>query len=149
MKRVIAAIVLAAAVHFIFGAVWFTLFMHQWLQGIRMTREQLLQAAGGREPVLQYFIAFLCSLAMANTLAWLMIRLKTVSAGAGAKLGLITGLGFAFAAMWTENAFEQRTIQSTLVSGGYPVIGMVLMGIVLGAVMARAVEAPKGNRVAA
>jgi hypothetical protein len=49
------------------------------------------------------------------------------------RVGLVLGFGLAFTAMVTELVFEARSGQFLLIAGGYPVVGCVVMGAILGA----------------
>ena len=149
MNRIrVAPVVVAALVHFIFGAVWYTALSEAWLRGIGKTTEELMAATGGKEPIAPYLVSFLCSLVIGYTLAWLLPRVGTVSAATGAKLGLILGIGIVVTTTWTEYAFEMRSFGITAINAGYPAIGMILMGAIIGGWNARA-DRPKQRMAAA
>jgi Protein of unknown function (DUF1761) len=120
---------LSAVVHFFLGAVWFTVFTGPWLEGVGKTEEQLLQSGSSWAP---YVVAFIANLGIAYVLA-LVIATGEQSLGAGIRWGAVLGFGVALTAMVTESIFEARPFPYMLIAAGYPVIGMMLMGAILGA----------------
>jgi len=130
MKVNWGAILLAAIVHFGFGAVWFTAFSAPWRAGTRMSPEELQQWMT-HPNFWPYIISFLCSLGMALVISWVMVVSCKFSLFRGIVSGLMVGIVAALA-MITEMAFEYRTSTFMFISSAYPLIGSVLMGIVLG-----------------
>ena len=130
MKINWGAILLAAIVHFGFGAVWFTAFSTAWRAGTRLSPEEL--AAYMAHPNFwPYMISFLCSLGMALVISWVMGVSCKFSLFRGIIVGLMVGIAAALA-MITEMSFEYRTATFMFICAAYPLIGSVLMGIVLG-----------------
>ena len=62
------AILVAAIASFLFEALWFSVFMNEWLAGIGRTREWLTTATGVT-PAVQYAVAILCSVIAAAILS--------------------------------------------------------------------------------
>jgi len=130
MKVNWGAILLAAIVHFGFGAVWFTTFLHPWLAGTRMSAEE--QQMWMTHPSFwPRIISILCSIGMALVISWVLGISCKFSLVRGAVVGLMVGIVAALA-MITEMAFEMRSSSFMFISAAYPLIGSVLMGIVLG-----------------
>ena len=75
----VLAVVAAAIVHFLLGAVWFTLLGNAWLRGIGKTKEQLNPTA------LPYVVAFVCNLLLAYALAWVIARAGEQSVRSGSR----------------------------------------------------------------
>jgi len=136
-----SAIVLAAIVHFGFGAVWFTALSKPWQAGTRIPPEEM-QAYMAHPNFWPYFISLLCSLGMALVISWVMGGFGKYSLFRGIVAGLMVGIVAALA-MITEMAFEMRSSTFMFISAAYPLIGSVLMGIVVG------VWKPKGVTAAA
>jgi hypothetical protein len=124
------AILLAAIVHFGFGAVWFTTFSKPWQAGTRMSPEEV-QAYTAHPNFWPYIISFLCSFGMALVISWVLGSSCKFSLFRGIVAGLMVGLVAALA-MITEMAFEYRSSQFMFISAAYPLIGSILMGIVIG-----------------
>ncbi len=124
------AITLAAVVHWLFGAVWFTVFAKPWQAGLRMSPEEL-QGYISHPNYWPYIISFICSLVIAYVIArWVGVYDKH-RLFHGISVGILVGLAAALA-MVTEMVFEMRSRPFMLISALYPLIGCVLMGIVIG-----------------
>ena len=130
MKINWGAILLAAIVHFGFGAVWFTTFSKPWQAGTRLSPEEL-QSYMSHPNFWPYIISFLCSLGMALVISWVLGMSCKFSLFRGILAGMMVGLVAALA-MITEMAFEYRSSTFMLISAAYPLCGSVLMGIVIG-----------------
>ena len=130
MKTNWLAVVAAAMAHFFLGAVWFSGMKGAWLAGVGKTEQELMQQGS---PGMAYGIAFVCNLIMALVLAKVIAASGRWSATGGMRVGLVLGFGLAFTALATELVFEARPAEFLLIAGGYPVVGGVLMGAILGA----------------
>ena len=130
MKINWGAILLAAVIHFGFGAVWFTAFSKPWQAGTRMSPEEI-QAYTAHPNFWPFIISFLCSFGMALVICWVLGTSCKFSLFRGIVAGLMVGLVAALA-MITEMAFEYRSSQFMFISAAYPLIGSILMGIVIG-----------------
>jgi Protein of unknown function (DUF1761) len=130
MKINWGAILLAAIVHFGFGAVWFTTFSKPWQAGTRMSPEEI-QAYTAHPNFWPFIISFLCSFGMALVISWVLGTSCKFSLFRGIVAGMMVGLVAALA-MITEMAFEYRSSQFMFISAAYPLIGSILMGIVIG-----------------
>lgn len=130
MKTNWFAVIAAAIAHFFLGAVWFSGMKSAWLAGTGKTEQELLQQGS---PAMAYSIAFVCNLIMALVLAKVIAASGRWSATGGMRVGLVLGFGLAFTALVTELVFEARSAQFLLIAGGYPVVGCIVMGAILGA----------------
>jgi hypothetical protein len=130
MKVNWGAIFVAALIHFAFGAVWFITLSKRWLEGTRMSPEEL-QAYMSNVNVWAFLICFLCSLGMALVISWVLGISCKFSLFRGLIAGLMVGIVAALA-MITEMAFEMRSSTFMFITATYPLVGCVLMGIVLG-----------------
>jgi hypothetical protein len=124
------AVIVAAVVYFVLGAGWFTFFSQAWLAGIGKTMEQMQHS--GVPPAVPYALAFVCNLIMAYALAFLAGITAHTKASSGAKLGALLGIAFVATAFATEYAFEARSVQIFAINAGYPVVGMIIMGAIVG-----------------
>jgi hypothetical protein len=130
MKVNWGAILLAAIVHFGFGAVWFTTFSAPWRAGTRLSPEEM-QMYMSHPNFWPYIISFLCSIGMALVISWVMGVSCKFSLFRGIVAGLMVGIVAALA-MITEMAFEYRSSTFMFICAAYPLCGSVLMGIVIG-----------------
>ena len=126
------AVIVAAIVDWLAQAGWFTAFSRIFTEGLGLTPEQVEAGKSHMSPW-PFVIAFVANLVMALVLAKVIAWVGEWSASGGARVGLILGLGIAFTAMATANVFEQRPLSFILVSAGYPVVGCIIMGAILGA----------------
>src|SRR5437764_699878 len=126
------AVIVAAIVDWLAQAGWFTGFSKIYVAGLGLTPEQV-EADKAHATIWPYVIALLANVVMALVLAKVIAWVGEWSASGGARVGLILGLGIAFTAMATANVFEQRPLSFILVSAGYPVVGCIIMGAILGA----------------
>lgn len=127
MKINWGAVLLAAIVDFLLGAVWFTLFKAQWTAGADQDA-----ASGASHPDFwPYVISFLCSLLLAYVIARIVASSASHTLLRGLSAGALVGLA-TFAAMVTEMAFEMKGRNFMAISAGYPLVGCILMGLVIG-----------------
>ena len=124
------AILLAGVADWILGAVWFTVFANQWRMGMAMPAAEL-QTYMPHPNFWPFLVAFLCDLLMAYVIARLVAGSATHNLFRGIIVGLLIGLAAAMA-MVTETVFEIRPGSFVLISAGYPLVGCILMGIIIG-----------------
>ncbi len=124
------AVGVAAVTYWLLGAAWFTLLTRPWLAGIGKTQEQLRQAGS---PALAYVVALVCNLLMAYVIAWVIVATGEQTALRGIKVAALLWVGLVGAAMATEFVFEARSLQIFAIVAGYPLVGGVIMGAILGA----------------
>jgi len=138
MKINWGAIVVAALIHFGFGAVWFTAFANAWKAGTRIPPEEM-QVYMSHPNFWPYLISFLCNLGMALVISWVLVVSCKFSLFRGIITGLMIGIVAALA-MITEMAFEMRSSTFMFICAAYPLIGSILMGIVIGVWKPKGVE---------
>lgn len=131
------AILVAAVAHWLFGAVWFTVFSKQWQAGLRMAPEEL-QAYASHPNYWPYVISMLCNLVLAYVIARVLSAYDHPRLFRGMGIGVLIGLAAAVA-MVTELSFEMRSPLFMGLSAGYPLLGCLLMGIIIGAWKPKAV----------
>ena len=125
------AILVAAIASFIFEALWFSVFLNEWLAGIGRTHEWLMSS--GMSPALQYGVAILCAVIAAAVLSLCIQASGEHSARRGVLVGVIVWLGFVATSWATEYIFEVRTIQIYAINAGFWLLDLVLMGVIVGA----------------
>jgi hypothetical protein len=128
------AVIVASIVHFVVAAVWFTLLTNQWLAGIGKTKEVMMQQAGGGPVFYPYFVACLCNIGTARVLAQVIVATSAnPTAWHGMRVAFYAWGGFVATTFLTEYVFELRPVSIYLITAGYPLIGMLIMGGILGA----------------
>ena len=129
------AVLLAAALSYAFGAVWYMMLAKPWMEAAGLTEDTVNRS----NPV-----PFIVSAIAAIVVAGMMRHIFALSGIEGAAKGLVSGIGLGLfvAVPWlaTNYAFAGRPGRLTLIDGGYAVGGSAIMGLVLG-LMASGAEA--------
>jgi hypothetical protein len=136
------AIVVAAIACFVFDAIWYSLFLQQWLRGVSRTLNDL--KATGVSEYWPYAIALAMAMVMAAAISCITQLTGPQTAARGIRVGVLLSLAFVVTAFATEYAFEWRW-QLFAINAGYSLIGMSLMGAIVGGWKK---EAPEGARSA-
>ena len=122
------AILIATAVAFVLGGLWYgPLFGQAWLTALGKTEEDI-------EPSpMPFVISFFTAALTSVVLAGLMLALGITGVVDGALFGLIVGIGFIATAMASDSAFCGWGMPLFLIQSGYRVAYSVLMGAIIGA----------------
>lgn len=134
-----AALIVAALVNFVFEAVWFSVFMNQWLAGIGHDRKWLMNSGVGPNfQYLQYLLALLCAFVMAMGMSWVMQKTGEQSAVRGLQVALLVWFLFVLTDHVVGDIFALVPLSAFLVNAGYMLVGMCIMGVIVGAWKAKA-----------
>ena len=128
------AILVAAIADFLLAAGWFSLLAKPWVADLRMSTEEIAYYKAHMTPW-PYVIAFLGNLILAYGLACVITPTGEARAHTTAR-GLRYGFGFGVmlaTALVTELIFERHTATFMAIAAGYPFLGMIVMGAILGA----------------
>jgi len=128
------AVLAASFLGFILGYVWYgPLFGHAWLRATGMDEDQIAQ---GNMAVI-FPLALLFQFIMAMVLSMFFYGNPAsnlqVTAGSGALLGFLAGVGLVSMALSVTALFEQRPRNYFLINGGYWTLLFTLMGLIIGA----------------
>ncbi|HKW56954.1 MAG TPA: DUF1761 domain-containing protein [Candidatus Acidoferrum sp.] len=130
MKTNYAAVVVAAVVYWLLGALWYgVLFSKPWMALEHLTDAQ----AQSMNPVLPYVITFALNLLIAFVLAQLCAWRNANTAAKGASLGILLWIGFVGPVTFTTNMYEMRPLELFAINEFFSLAGLCLMGIILGA----------------
>ena len=130
MKTNYAAVVVAAVVYWLLGAVWYgVLFSKPWMALENMSMEQ----AQSMNPVLPYIITFVLNILIAYSLAQICIWRNANTLGRGASVGVLLWIGFVGPITFTTYMYEMRPRTLYAINEFYPLAGLVLMGAIIGA----------------
>jgi Protein of unknown function (DUF1761) len=121
------AIIVAAALGFAAGAVWYGVLGKQWMAALGLTKEQL-----GRSPT-PFVIAAIAELVMAWVLAGVIAHLGPVTIRSGAISAFFIWLGFVATTLTVNYAYGQRKPALMVIDAGHWLAVLLVMGIVLGA----------------
>jgi hypothetical protein len=133
------AILVAAIASFLFEALWFSVFMKEWLAGIGRTMEWL--TSSGMSPAIQYAVAILCSVIVATVLTICIQASGEQTALRGILCGAVIWFGFVATSWAKEYIFEVRTLQIFAVNAGYSLFDLMLIGAIVGAWKKKSVSA--------
>ena len=124
------AIIAAAVVNIGLGSLWFSpvLFQKPWV-AMRVDKNPM---SGVVSPLL-YVITAVGALVSAITLDWIIGLAHASSLLGGAIIGLYAGLGFVAPAILGDNLFNERPFKLYLIVAGFPVVSLLLMGAIIGA----------------
>ncbi|MFD0982298.1 DUF1761 domain-containing protein [Tropicimonas aquimaris] len=123
----ILAVLIAAAVAWIFGALWYSVMSQRWLDAAGLDEENIDRA----NPV-PYVLSFLCAVLVAGMTRHILVSSGVTGFGGGLVSGL--GLGLFIACPWiaTNYLFAQRQPALIVIDGIYAAVGCALIGGVLG-----------------
>jgi hypothetical protein len=127
------AIGLCAFIGMAVGALWYRIFGARWMAAAQMT-------GGMRHGVVPYVVGFVGNFVIAIGIAGLLGHF-----GPGNQIsirhGIITGagawLGFTITTMATNYAFAGRRAALLAIDGGYWLVNMTIMGVIIGAMGVR------------
>lgn len=125
------AILVAAIASFLFEALWFSVFMSEWLAGIGRTMEWLVHS--GMSPAIQYGVAILCSVIVATVLTICIQASGEQTARRGILCAAVIWFGFVATSWAKEYIFEVRTLQIFAINAGYSLFDLMLIGAIVGA----------------
>jgi len=130
MKTNYAAVFVSALAYWVLGAVWYGfLFSKPWMALEQMTPEK----AAGMNPVLPYVITFVLNLLIALVLAQICSWRNANTAARGAAVGTLLWIGFVGPVTFTTSMYEMRSMQLFAINEIYPLAGLILMGLIIGA----------------
>jgi hypothetical protein len=130
MKTNYGAIVVSAVAYWMLGALWYgVVFGQRWMALEGITMEQ----AKSVNPVLPYLITFVLNLLMAFVLAQLCLWRNANTAARGAAVGVLLWIGIVGPIVFTTYMYEMRPKELFAINEFYPLVGLCLMGVILGA----------------
>ncbi len=124
-----AAVLVAALSAFLIGGLWYSpaLFQRPWMRANGFSEANLQKGSTG----MIFGLAFVFSLIMAANLAAFLAAPDTTTAW-GATAGFLAAVWVALG-IGVVALFERRPWSYTLINGGYWVVSLTLMGLIIGA----------------
>ena len=125
------AVLVASVAYIVFGAIWYSpvLFSRLWLKGIGGPNNP---SAGEFRP-LNYLWAFVAAFVAAYGIARVMSWTGGDSIGDGVIVSLLIGICFVLTTLGVNDAYERRPPSLTAINAVYHMIGLVIVGIIIGA----------------
>jgi hypothetical protein len=122
------AILAATISAFIIGGAWYSplLFQKAWISASKIDQEDIKK----RSPFLIFGFSFLLSFIMSLNLALFIGQGDIVF---GIIAGFLTGFGWVAMGIGIISLFENRSLKYFLINGGYMIITLTAMGLILGA----------------
>ncbi len=127
------AVLLAGAIGFGFGGIWYRLLAAPWKAAHGFTTEQIRAHHGKGAAPWPLIIAFVADLVMAWMLAGVMGHLGLVSIKNGLISALFIWFGFIITTLAVNNPFGMRSAKLILIDGGHWLLVLMLMGAIIGA----------------
>jgi hypothetical protein len=128
------AVLIAAVVGWLVGALWYGALGKRWMAALGWTAADMAGPDGrNRMPVTPMVIAFVCQIVMALMLAGLIAHLGPPDILRGIVSGVLVWFGFVITTIAVNNAFQKRTWMLTAIDGGHWLAVLVIQGIVIGA----------------
>jgi hypothetical protein len=127
------AVLVAGAVGFAFGGVWYRLLAEPWKAAHGFTKEQIRAHHGSAAAPLPLVIALAADLIMAWTLAGLMGHLGAVTLTNGVISAAFLWFGFVITTLVVNNTFSMRSPKLIAIDGGHWLAVLLLMGAIIGA----------------
>ena len=123
------AVLVAAAVYYILGAVWYGLFSKVWLKAMDKTEDDIEQMKKGAPK--GYLFSAIASLITAYVLAHIIAIADATTIMAGMETGFWVSLGFVLTTSLSTSLFEDRPMTLYALNGGYNLVGLLFMGGIL------------------
>lgn len=123
-------VIVAAALAFGLGAIWYGVFAEPWMNAVGMERDENGKPKGGQNPMM-----FAATFVMQLFVAGMMRHIFALSGIDTIAKGVVSGIGIGlfFIVPWIaiNNMYGMRSLKLTVIDGGYAVAACTIMGIVL------------------
>jgi len=123
------AILVAAVVTFILGAIWYLAFQTSWMELTGMTEAKVVEGGGATT---SYIISFVTYLLGAYALALLFKSMNISTWQTGLATGALIGTLIVGGNIFTNNAYEMKPIGLSFLNAGFSAVSFAAMGAILG-----------------
>jgi hypothetical protein len=130
------AVVVAGVAYWVVQAGWYTAFAQQWMAGTGRSLTELQQGGAAT----RYVIALICDIAVAYGVSWVTGLTGERTVPRGVQCAVFLWVFFVAAQLATNYAFENRTMTFFLINAGSALVGMIVIGAIVGAWRAKALE---------
>jgi hypothetical protein len=127
------SILAASVAYFILGSLWFSaLFGKIWSREVEKHGVKITDADKKAIPR-KMLNTFIFNVVAAISIAYIVDMIGVFRWIVGLKLGLLCGIGFAFAGMGIAFTWESRPGKLVLIDAGYAILGIALCGAIVAA----------------
>lgn len=130
-------VLVAAAVAWVFGAVWYQVLSAQWIAALGRTREEFQADMAMRRGAPAFYAPFVLSFVAEFVMAWMlwgiMLHTGAFTLRAGLFSGLLIWFGFVLTTTAVNYAFSGRKPMLTLIDAGHWLGVLLILGAVIGA----------------
>jgi hypothetical protein len=123
------AVLVAAVVTFVLGAIWYLAFQTPWMELTGMTETKVL---GGGGATVSYIISFITYLLGAYAVALLFNSMRITTWETGLATGALIGALIVGGNIFTNNAYEMKSVNLSVLNAGFSAISFAVMGAILG-----------------
>jgi Protein of unknown function (DUF1761) len=124
------AIIVAAIACFMLEAIWYSIFLQAWLDGLGRTRDIMMHQ--GISEYLQYATALVAAAVMAIAISTVTQLTGPLTARRAIKVGALLWFAFVFTTWSTEYVFEVRSFALLGIKTGFWLLGAMVMGAIVG-----------------
>ncbi|TAE36833.1 MAG: DUF1761 domain-containing protein [Runella slithyformis] len=124
------AVLVAAVSTFILGAIWYLSFSGPWMELTGLTEEKISASGGDMSAMIISFITYLLA-AYAMALLFKSMNISTLKTGA--MTGALIGAFLIGGNIFTNNAYEMKSIGLSVLNAGFSTVSCTAMGAILGA----------------
>ena len=130
------AILIAAVVAWLAGAVWYMTLAKPWMAALGTTPEKMHALKEQPGAFLPFIYSFVAEVVMAWVLAGILAHLgpSQVTLRNGVISAAFVFVGFVLTTMLVNNSFAHRDARLLLIDGGHWLVVLLLMGMVIGAI---------------
>lgn len=131
------AVLIAAVVAWIFGAVWYMTLSKAWVAALGKTFDQLKAEGEGRSRAANAFpfiLSFVAEFIMATMLYGVMTHTGLFGLRAGLISGALIWFGFVITTLAVNNAYPMRKAMLTVIDGAHWLGVLLIMGAVIGVI---------------
>ena len=127
------AVLVAGALGFSLGGVWYRLLAKPWMAAHGFTSEMIRAHHGKGAAPWPLIITFVADLIMAWMLAGVMGHLGALTVKNGVIAAAFIWFGFVITTLAVNNTFGMRSPKLILIDGGHWLAALLLMGAIIGA----------------
>lgn len=125
------AILVSAFVFWLLGALWFSvLFKESWQHAQEKLGHKIKKLSAGKMQM-KMIRSFLINFVQVWGIAAIISGLDIMTIQPAIFIGLLVGICFTAASMYSKSMWENQSLKLTLMDVGYPILGFVISAMIL------------------